>query len=180
MPRGLIEGINRNNRVKKLNDSIMNSREDQNSDYEISTDPDEKYGREFEETAQEHEKVHRTHSAVPQKLKPVKIPAKEHPLNNSDGTPLELGITPRKILPKDHKVLEKLKRVSTVEIGQAPQLPTAIDPKGKNSTQRMTLHVERKVFEDIQYLKANGRIKSISSLVTTAVSEFIEKYHLME
>lgn len=47
MPRGLIEGINRNSRVKNLNASTMNSREDQNSDYEISTDVEEEYGSEF-------------------------------------------------------------------------------------------------------------------------------------
>lgn len=180
MPRGLMKDINRNSRVKNLNASTMNSSEDQNSDYEISTGVEEEYGREFDEAVKKPESVQRNDSAVPRKLKPVKIPAKNQLLNNNNDTTQELGLTPRKILPTDHKVLEKLKHVSTVESNQTPSLPAAIDPKGKNRTVRMTIHVERKVFEDIQYLKANGRIKSISSLVTTAVSEFIEKYHLME
>ncbi|MGB4588962.1 MAG: hypothetical protein WBI17_06970 [Clostridiaceae bacterium] len=45
---------------------------------------------------------------------------------------------------------------------------------------RFTTHVDSKVLENIQYLKANERIKSISSLVTIALIEFIDKYQLMK
>ena len=180
MSRGIMDGINRINKVKSFNNFSNSESEDQESNIEISEDVDEESGQELELAEQEYENMQKTCATVSRKVKPVKKVIKEQLLNNSDENTLELGLAHRKISPKEYNVLAHMKQEKRDENKQATSLPTAIMPKDKNRTVRMTTQVGSKVFEDIQSLKANGKIQSISSLVTIALVEFIEKYHLLE
>ena len=180
MSRAIMDGINRLNKVKSFNNFSISENDDQNSSMEISADVDEESEQELELAEQEYENMQKSCATVSRKVKPIKKSTKEQSLKNSDETPLGLNLGNRKISPKHYKVSEDMEQEKRAESDQAPLIPTAIMPKDKNRTVRMTTQVGSKVFEDIQSLKANGKIQSISSLVTIALVEFIEKYHLLE
>lgn len=104
MSRGLIDGINRLNKVKSFNNFSISENEDQNSSMEISVDVDEESEQELELAEQEYENMQKSYATVSRKVKPIKKSTKEQSLKNSDETPLGLNLGNRKISPKHYKV----------------------------------------------------------------------------
>ena len=180
MSRGIMDGINKVKAAQARMASGMKGYGDESIDTDISPEEEDEVVRDFEDGDLGYEKEHKSSVVIPRKVKQRKMAIKEQPIKYSIETPSELMATPSETPIKKRKVLVPLKHVKAVETIEAPSLPTALRPKEEKKSVRFSTHVDSEVLENIQYLKANGKIKSISSLVTIALMEFIEKYQLME
>ena len=180
MSRGVMKGIDKFRSSQSLMASSMKGCNDNNIDSNFSSEKEEEVVSNFDEVVLEYEKEPRSIAVTPRKIRVIKVTTKELPIKNSREISTELEATHTEIPIKKREVLEPLEHVNAVETLQDPSLPTVLRPKGEKKTVRFTTHLDSKVLENIQYLKANGRIQSISSLVTIALIEFIEKYQLMK
>lgn len=172
--RGIIEGINKIRASQSVMASNMNDFDPDPSTEEVEDVSD------FEEAVPEFEMEPKPITVIPRKVRPIKKAIKEQSIKSSSETPRDLETTAPETPNKKREILEPLKQGKAVDSVKAPSLPTALRPKGKKEAVRFTTHVDSEILENIQYLKAKGKIKSISSLVSIALLEFMEKYKLME
>lgn len=183
MSRGVMKGLDKFRSSQSLMASAMKDCYDKNIDANFSSKKEEEVVSNFDEVVLENEKEPRSIAVIPRKIRVIKVTTKEQPIRNIRETTSELeaihmdtSINKREVL----EPLEPLEHVETVKIVQTLSLPTALRPKEEKKSVRFTTYVDTEVYENIQYLKANGRIQSISSLVTIALIEFIEKYQLIK
>lgn len=180
MSKGLLKELDKLMPSQSLIASAMKDRNDKNIDTSILKEKEEEVVSNFDEVVLECVKKPRSIAGNPQKIRVIQLLTREQLINNSRETSSELEATHTEIAIKKRDILESLEHVETVETVKALALPPVLRPKEEKKTVRFTTHVDRKVLENIQYLKANERIQSISSLVTIALIEFIEKYQLMK
>jgi hypothetical protein len=187
MSRGIIDGINKIRASQSMLDSNRSNFREESFDTETSTEEDVEYISDYqdpydqlEESDQQIELEYKPSSKRPRKISPTKKQVQEQTTRNKPDTVPEAEPIQRVTPIKNRKFLEQNQQKKTVVSVQEPCLPAALKPKDKEKPVRLSTHVNREVFEKIQSLKSSGKIHSISSLVTIALAEFIEKYKLME
>ena len=177
MSKGLLNELDKLTPSQSLIASATNERYDKNIDTSISKVKEEEVVSNFEEVVLECEKKPRSIPVNSQKIRVIQLLTKEQLIKNSRETSSELEATHTELAIKKCEAVEHVETVKTVK---ALSLPPVLRPKEEKKTIRFTTHLDRKVLENIQHLKANEKIQSISSLVTIALIEFIEKYQLMK